>query len=762
MYPARAVQAAQDVAVQNAVLGREVDQHSKQQVRGGSVVQFVREDPGARKVERACVLNAPIQTFLNKAFAAEAALTACVDDALTTSCSATCLSAEAQGRKSKACDRNLAFVSGENGRAVVKDMTSCFLSYSEGPWHDLDVTSEEKHSSCLAMLCGMGDAWHRLVFTYDQPKYLIFEVCRGGEYDSGRVGLLAGGIRRRSEACSGCVDPFFARPWADRLLDHRPAVARKAHGCLQDVLSCLLVSSARCERKHLLGQETKGARRRGRALQCKTLSKVTYAKSVELAAAKARESVLKQCVGDSSKLRRSFAQAAASLRVGRWRQRRRDGLVEARAFRKVNQTSSRLPRVRSFDVFIRENFASQPEGLTMAQKRQRLNTEWKSLNRDCLPHYDGKAEAETKANEELDSADFQTFMASQTRRHLGTDRSVAMKRRAVDRTFRAMHEHPVWSAGAQLACFDSGIKPELVAEDPDESMRTAANELFRFDDREVPTRKHTMKPFKACCLRFGGLCQSDPIQPFCTMATKNMIKVFSSQQVNKSMPLLVRIQVGGVSEQHFVAKIFSKDDMAILVTVETSDDGLVSLRHVNGEAVIATSHNVFKRILIAGARGLRLEPKDIDSIELTVINFKQAESDNFVVQLGAEAFASSLGTKRPLRQAVRVKATLPFGLSFEAAKQEYQVADVDIDGGSSDSSGESKVLAARSDEEGSLHDGSCVSGDNNDLGTVSKPEHEPLDIARVLDGHKLVCVSVGLCVCVCLSVCVCVCECVCG
>ena len=133
------------------------------------------------------------------------------------------------------------------------------------------------------------------------------------------VRSVASPLAARREACAGCVDDIFMGPWLQRLLSPNPAVARKAHQALCDILACAPMTSAKCERKHLLGQDSHPGGSRGRALKPGTLAKVTYAKSVCLSSSRARRQVFTDCLGESKKTRRAFASCVSSSIVGRWR-----------------------------------------------------------------------------------------------------------------------------------------------------------------------------------------------------------------------------------------------------------------------------------------------------------------------------------------------------------------------------------------------------------------------------------------------------------
>jgi hypothetical protein len=81
-----AARRAEQAALANGV---DLDQASKQNIRGGGVARFFSVPAHAQHVESAVVLSEPIQRLLNKAFAAEVATEAFVQTVEATSWEAT-------------------------------------------------------------------------------------------------------------------------------------------------------------------------------------------------------------------------------------------------------------------------------------------------------------------------------------------------------------------------------------------------------------------------------------------------------------------------------------------------------------------------------------------------------------------------------------------------------------------------------------------------------------------------------------------------
>lgn len=212
------------------------------------------------------------------------------------------------------------FISGRRGRAVILEMFQLVRSFANEGWHGLSISDDVKFQLCEAMLSGMADSFHRLVFILLDPRWKLFGVCESTSFDSALVKHIVDPLLALMRTCDRCKDVYFAEPWLRRLSDDDERIRSKAHRCLTSVVPTLAVSAVRCEKKHLLGSETRAQKRRGKALACKTLMKVTYSKSVYGGWKRARAIVLaKHCGGKVGK--RKFGQALGHFRIQNDRRR---------------------------------------------------------------------------------------------------------------------------------------------------------------------------------------------------------------------------------------------------------------------------------------------------------------------------------------------------------------------------------------------------------------------------------------------------------
>ncbi len=89
----------------------------------------------------------------------------------------------------------------------------------------------------------------------EQPASADFKVVAGGEYSHDHVAHACGPFFEAAQACDQCINPSFTKIWLRRLLD--TATRRKAHRCLQDLMTIVRFTSVVSEHKHLIGQQCK-------------------------------------------------------------------------------------------------------------------------------------------------------------------------------------------------------------------------------------------------------------------------------------------------------------------------------------------------------------------------------------------------------------------------------------------------------------------------------------------------------------------------
>ena len=273
---AAAAAAAADGSAVAAAHGDGAAVKLKFKLKGGQVRQFYDRDPEGLSFKCFSIMNQPLQVYLDACFAAEAAVTK-YRSALKTYAADDDLPVSVEALRRKAIAGNFAVLPGKQGSVVVADFSKLLSSFDSAEWGKWDLHTSTKADVCNDSLVVVTDAWKRLVFNLDVPKIQLLEV---GTIHEGQLGVAQGIARRLQNQCTlciSCVDPHYTQVWVARLLD--PLLAKRAHRAMGDQLAILSPTTIPCERKHLIGQETRPGKR-GLAPDPTTLGKITYRASV--------------------------------------------------------------------------------------------------------------------------------------------------------------------------------------------------------------------------------------------------------------------------------------------------------------------------------------------------------------------------------------------------------------------------------------------------------------------------------------------------
>jgi hypothetical protein len=277
-YDAAAVRRAEE-EILHAAPGADVVA-AKQTVKGKLVNMFIKDDAGGKMLFRALVLNTPVQAFLNNVFKAETARTNFVNRTLLEPAAATSMPVDMLVLQRDVASQHASFISGRAGRIVVQAFIDTAQDFCHPLWSRLNLDRQEHFASALSCLRGSGVAYRRLVFYFEQPKFVILaSACHELEEDAATE--ICNELRRKRETCNGCIDDFTG-VWLDRLSDASAPLRKRARLSLQCKLAVTPMSSVAVERKHLLGQECRRPRSRGVALSAGELARRTYQKSASL------------------------------------------------------------------------------------------------------------------------------------------------------------------------------------------------------------------------------------------------------------------------------------------------------------------------------------------------------------------------------------------------------------------------------------------------------------------------------------------------
>lgn len=681
MFSAATVAKAEADAQLMLAAGIEVASATKNQIRGGKVLKFFEVDVKARKLETALVMNGPLQHFLNAAFNAEALVEAVSDIAIVTTASAETPPADFGNAAMAAMKENWKIISGERGNGVCREMAQMLESYSSPLWEGLRLTRVDIFKASSAYLVGMSDAWDRLVFAYAQTKYQLFKVWHIDDANANLdvIRTCLAELIDSAKSCRNRADAHFTRIWLHRLWSDNPRIYKRAIRSIRMVLSILRVNSSKCERKHLLGQETRRMNGRGKALQCMTLSKVTYLKGVVRSAAKTREAVFRSVFGDKE-IRKRFFLSVASYKIGRRQRARTDSTLHR--VRACVRRSSRA-KVRAYDIFRRRHPVAAPVSDGNPQRlltyKQDADGAWSNLPRHEVAALQADADGENGRN--VGDINFQQLCdlrRGQPRSHHHSSQT----RVVVEKTLRDMQSHPFLSAAAQAGSFDSPLAPgKVVVAETEAAVDAAERSTFRYNQSPMKNRKGVLKPFLPCVMKNGGLCCNDVLCGVSNTLVHNFYLHMVNGKAKDKLPLLFLFSVLGVgemSELHFVTKFKGIGTGVLMVQAKSgwriNLDGLgtpiASLETLaDGTPTIAHGQLVFQRLLYKSAACIGVEPSTFTSVRLECLPYKDYEgADRFECEYCYgemdATLSGNLSTKASVGK-LKPTAKIPFCLTLK-------------------------------------------------------------------------------------------------
>ena len=128
---------------------------------------------------------------MDSTFAAEKKVTRLMDLVLAVPPGTSELSKEVLEAKAEAIEANLAILSGDRGRKLVRGLCNLVRSFECEEWNELNLTRSDRFTTCLRLLIAIPDAEARLVWYYQQGKFELFEICRDDEFHENRVEFRA-------------------------------------------------------------------------------------------------------------------------------------------------------------------------------------------------------------------------------------------------------------------------------------------------------------------------------------------------------------------------------------------------------------------------------------------------------------------------------------------------------------------------------------------------------------------------------------------
>ena len=331
---------------------------------------------------------------------------------------------------------NVAFLCGDKGEKVVSSYDRMLNDFND---MHTDLGPNDKFQASAGMICAQADACRRLVFPAQDPKRVLFKACgKDGTYNEQLVKSVFDDLSERARLCEHCIDECFTRC----MLGCGRVSLPSMHDLLCDIASKIQISSSIVEKFHLLGEESKPKRGRGRAVSAERLPDLTYQASVCVEAEHLQNEVRTQVfkthglsAKQFSRMNSALYQDAAMTSVARRGARLSDSVGET----KTNRKSSR------WQAFRKQHWTPglKPTSHAGLLEQRRISALWKQLNEDQKSFYDAVAEGH-----DMTKASLAGQSLGELKQH-GRCSAARSARRSAHRTvWSDLINHPAWKAGA--------------------------------------------------------------------------------------------------------------------------------------------------------------------------------------------------------------------------------------------------------------------------------------------------------------------------
>ena len=498
-------------------------------------------------------------------------------------------------------------------------------SYTGSCWESWRLDDAAKFEVSVAQLLVIGEMDYRLVNKQDLPKIWILLFARYPEELASVQAVRSEALMLldRFKECPDCFDKLWTIVWLKRLTSASDNLVLKAVRAIRDIVSVVACTSVRSEKKHLLAQESKPAKR-GKAVRPGTLSKIMYRKSVQAIHAKCRRAAYADEIGDAKSVRRRFGQCLRFFQNKSKRLKPIGGGDPAAVVRQDQRALKHMKKValakptttrrgaRSVDSFKRLEWNSEAAGNgTFSEKTAALMAKWHGMSKEEKSHYGSVASVEDEVADGVraknggfieKTGDGSEHTVSTTNLQGGQQTKRTATRAAVLRSMERMLDHPIFTAGAGVSDFETGLRPDYVnVENTDLQMKAESDALFGYDDVAVENPAGPMRAFRVCKQKHGGLCTKDPyVQPAANLTTNTYVRF---KAFKKDCPLLVEYKsVSAESEGVllFLLKFIGEGDLVMFCRAMLDTNGGMYLpsglpnkvvpQYQDGEPVIVESH----------------------------------------------------------------------------------------------------------------------------------------------------------------------------
>ena len=360
----------------------------------------------------------------------------------------------------------------------------------------------------------------------------------------------------------------------------------------------------KCERKHLLGQDTMPKGRRNRGLTPVSLSRRTLIKSISNAWSRLRATIMKDCLGGGSQ--RAFTRVLQNFATSQKRTAANSMSFRRKATR-VRSTIGKTNRKSAYGQFRKAKWdpAIKVKSPQFASEQRRIAELWDALPRESMAEWQAAAEDE---NIKIEAAELKHKRAQDDLSVAGDVHSYgyrAAKRQAVANSVKSYMNHPAWKSGLGLQCPSSGLDPSMIdMVTTQERVRGLVADGLKYDEVGLQNPKGRHQPELTCHELAGGLCTKYPLSRACNVLTHNLHHALTERGLKRDQyPILIQLGAVNSKEFHMVSDA-SFDQLLVFASMELDEDRKHALLLTRPSSspnkpsmVFQTSQSGFKRAL---------------------------------------------------------------------------------------------------------------------------------------------------------------------
>ena len=497
---------------------------AKARLRAKKIIDYILADPAAQLLNRALQLTSPLQKHLNVLLKTEKWVTKYTDALLDTPRDAAEESKEAEEAGKEVDALHTRLLGDEDLHRILRHITALLKDFTDEKWTLAGMARDEQYLTSRDMVCACGVLWRRQILYVEEPKCRLMKAALEHDVLIDAANRIAG---ERAE-CQQCIDSF-TWSWVQRL--QAPATSARASRALQKMRRVLRLTSARVERKHLIGQEAFLKKSRGRAPTTEVLGRRTLLQAIRRSHSSRFERIRSRHLPRDHSLVLSFNRQLLGLARKQSRKRKRiSGMLHTRKLRKTAawhlfRREQRSPAIRVSDT------------AAMAAEEKRLAAKWKSLTESERGPYHGRAAEENNrldlVSEAVSRDGYKGLEAGRGMLPGSRDVQRRMLRKAAIITSDRIARDPAWHAGSALGCPQAALKPtEVMAGMQKAQLRNISEKAFAFQAKPTPNpRKDTHE--RTCAAKFGGICRGDRFAHKARLFTENLWSQLNAQGLRK-------------------------------------------------------------------------------------------------------------------------------------------------------------------------------------------------------------------------------------